>query len=297
MNRLLFLILVMGVSCGLSSCNLWRSATGKRKVVPVADSASLVIIKNPRFIGPDTGFSGTDTTTVNTAESTNDARQQALIQSLAPLWNAQTMFTTFNGKAKVHYEGKGESQDFSVVIRIEKDRKIWVSITGSLLGLSLEAARALITPDTIIAIDRIHKEVRILPLSEIGKLLPAQMDFSTLQSLIIGDILPASYPLNGAADTGQAIFLRAVGPDYSLQVSFSKSDTTITAQTLAAGEALFQAIYYNYSLIAGRRFASNRDLASSDKGEAYLINLDFSKAAFDEPVDMSFSIPAKYERK
>jgi hypothetical protein len=55
--------------------------------------------------------------------------------------------------------------------------------------------------------------------------------------------------------------------------------------------------YMGYSYADNRRFAFNRSITMQDKGESYNITLEFTKAAFDEPVDMSFSIPSRYERK
>lgn len=294
MNKCTLLLLLVFIACAISSCNVWRRGTGKRKAIPASDST---VVIGPADSGSkvyrDSALARIDSA-AGASDTVPDAAQLALLAVYRPLWEAQTAFSTFSGKAKVQYEGKGESHDLSATIRIEKDRKIWVSITA--LGL-LEVARALITPDSIIAIDRIHKEVRMLPFAEAGKVLPAQVDFATLQSLIVGGVLRTAYPLTKVTDTVGQLFLTASSADYVQRVTYSKSDTTISAQSLAARGALLQGIYFNYALIGGRQFPNNRDLTMSDKGETHFVKLEFSRAVFDEPVDMGFSIPAKYERK
>ena len=233
---------------------------------------------------------------VDTAASVAASDPQ-LLAALTPVWSRHITWNTFAGKAKVHYSGKGDQQDFSANIRMEAGRKVWVSITA--LGL-FEVARALITPDTIIVIDRIHKEVRILPFSEAGKVLPVAVDFPTLQQLLIGDVLRNNVTPATASAIAGMFNLAVTTPQYQQDADYNKADTTLARQDIKTGGvpgALLHIQYSDYSVQDGRRFAGNRVIDVVDKGEPYHAELDFGNVTFDGTPDFSFSVPAKYTRK
>ena len=285
MNKIVVTALLLAVMLTFSSCNLFRRVFHRKprhtagNVIP-ADNA---VAKTDTAKTP---FSGTDT-----------AKSTGMLSSLLPLWNRSIAYNTFSGKAKVHYEGKGDQQDFTAIIRMERGRKIWVSVIA--LGL-VEALRAQVTPDSVIAVDRIHHTVKALPASEAGKVLPAGFNFSTFQQLLIGDVLAGA----GSPDAvntlsgGQWQFTLTSGDTYQNAV-FTPRDSTLESQTVQAGQnAAFASIRYeNYGLEGGRRFSKHRIMQLRDKGEVYNVELEFSRAEFDVPVDMPFSIPARYDKK
>ncbi len=293
MNKLFLVFVALGILCGASSCNIWRKATGRQKRGEPAKDSALAQRTDPASTAGDTVHIRSDTVLVSGTPA-GDSLKQALLQKWLPLWDAQTAYSTFSGKAKMDYEGGGESQELSISIRMERDKRIWISVTG-LLGI--EGARALITPDTIIAIDRMHKEVRILPFSEADKLLPVHVDFATLQRLIIGDVLQTNYTPNELGDTTQSIVLRAVDPGFVQELTFNHADSLLVSQSLLAENSVLVSLYRDYETVSGRRFSKARELTMQDKGVRHRITLEFNKVSFDEPVDMNISIPQKYERK
>jgi hypothetical protein len=294
MNRLLPAIIALGFVFSMSSCSLWRRVTGRQK--PQVIDSMLAAPPDSMGIRPDTGIARMDTPAVM-PPALPDSADAALLQAWLPLWNARTAYATFSGKAKVHYEGAGDEKDFSISIQMERDKRIWISITGSFLGLSMEAVRALITPDTIVVINRLQKEVSSLPFAEAGKLLPVNVDFATLQSLIIGDVLPAGHVPDQVADTSNMLILTASSPDFDHVVQYSKPDTTLRFQHFRSAAASLLVDYAGYEMANGHRFARDRRMMMQNQGELHHLTLEFSQVSFDEPVNMNFSIPAKYERK
>ena len=73
---------------------------------------------------------------------------------------------------------------FSVTMRSRKDSAIWMSISPA---LGIEAARAVITKDSIKFIDRINSTYFVGDYNYISKLLHTELDFQMLQSLLIGN--------------------------------------------------------------------------------------------------------------
>ena len=72
---------------------------------------------------------------------------------LAAIRSKQVSFTTFSGKAKSKLSIDGNSNDVTLNIRILRGQKIWVSITAI---IGIEVARAMITPDSIIVINKLQ---------------------------------------------------------------------------------------------------------------------------------------------
>jgi hypothetical protein len=83
------------------------------------------------------------------------------------------------------YEGK--TTDFNVTLRCRKDSVIWMSITDPLLG-AVEAARVLLTRDSVKFMDRLHKEFFVGGYDTLRKMLNIDdLDFEMIQSLLIGN--------------------------------------------------------------------------------------------------------------
>ncbi|MEO6830835.1 MAG: DUF4292 domain-containing protein [Chitinophagaceae bacterium] len=288
MNRFFLAVATILLLFSSSSCNLYHALGGHWKnngsltTVPTHDSGIVKIDSEiARAIIPKTPVS---------ILPSNDSA----LKNWLPLWQKQTNFSSFSTKAKSHFEGKGEDHDFTANIRILKDQKIWVSITA--LGL-VEIARALITPDTIMAIDRYHKTAYVLPFSEADKLLPFSIDFKGLQSLLLGDVLASHNNPNRFHDSDNTVSLSFSDGLNGQMVVFSKADSSLINQYLVAPNTQVAATYSNFTTIGGRKIAQERLLNILNAGVQQTLQMTYDKIEFDKDLQMSFSIPAKYERK
>jgi len=96
-------------------------------------------------------------------------------------------YTTFSGRARIKYADRKNKTSFTANIRLEKDKRIWISISPM---MNIEVGRALITPDSIKIIDRINKEYTARSFDFIENYVDYPVDFTTLQELIIGTLVP-----------------------------------------------------------------------------------------------------------
>jgi hypothetical protein len=71
-----------------------------------------------------------------------------------------------------------------VNIRMKKDSIIWLSVTG----VGLEVARGIITPDSIVFMDKIHKDYFVFNYEQLSKQYNFDLNFALLQSVIIGNL-------------------------------------------------------------------------------------------------------------
>ena len=85
----------------------------------------------------------------------------------------------------IDLEGKGTATKVSGTLRIKKGEVIQMSI-APLLGI--EVARAEISPDGVLVIDRMNKRYVQVSFAEVKALANADLDFHTLQALFLNEV-------------------------------------------------------------------------------------------------------------
>ena len=95
-------------------------------------------------------------------------------------WNALTAKMSLS----LDWEGKGETK-VSGTLRIKKGEVVQLSI-APLLGI--EVARAEISPNGILVIDRMNKRYVEVSFAEVKALAKADLDFHTLQALFLNEL-------------------------------------------------------------------------------------------------------------
>jgi hypothetical protein len=206
----------------------------------------------------------------------------------------QTNFSTFSGKAKTKLDISGSSNDVTLNIRIQKDKKIWVSVTAI---AGIEVARAVITPDSIMLINRLQSLYVRKPFSYINKFAGKQVNYKTLESLLIGNAIPElltedSEFLSSNGNTtltgnlNDVVYKLILGPD--MKATQTNLGNQSAAQTLqVTNSAFIQA--------TNRVMPSQIDMASVVKDKKIQVNLHYTKADFDQPQEYPFSIPSRYQ--
>lgn len=215
--------------------------------------------------------------------------------SLEALLNNTISFSTFKGKAKMNYSGGGMSQDFTANIRMAKDSIIWIHVTAG-MGL-VNVARILITPDSFSLLNYLDKTGMKLHISEANQLLPAQVDFKTLQSFIIGEVLQTPYQRVAATqDMGDTWVMDIQGLNTNQVVNYSKADSTINNLQVLSTNGGFAGViqFANYTIVSSRKFALNRDININSNNELHHLDMIFNNATFDEVLDFPFAIPDSY---
>ncbi|MEO6633960.1 MAG: DUF4292 domain-containing protein, partial [Mucilaginibacter sp.] len=151
----------------------------------------------------------------------------------------QTNFNTFTGKAKTKLDINGNANDVTLNIRIQRDKKIWVSITAI---AGIEVARAMITPDSLLLINKLQSLYLRKPFSYVNKYAGQQVNYKTLESLLIGNAIPELLTENAAfkTDSGnttltgnlsEVLYKLMLGPDMkATQTNLSNQNAGQTLQ-------------------------------------------------------------------
>ncbi|MGF7041498.1 DUF4292 domain-containing protein [Mucilaginibacter lappiensis] len=206
----------------------------------------------------------------------------------------QVSFNTFAGRAKTKLDINGNSNDVTLNIRIQRDKKIWVSITAI---LGVEAARALITPDSILLINRLQGVYLRKPFSYVYKYASNQVNYKTLESLLIGNAIPEL--LNEKADVVNADGNTTLSGSlqdllYKLIVGADLKVTQTNLSNQNEGQSL-QVVNNTFIQATNRIMPSEIDIASVVKDKKIQVNLHYTKADYDVQQEYPFSIPASYE--
>lgn len=209
----------------------------------------------------------------------------------------QIQYSSFSGKAQMHFENKDQNQDLSGNIRMQKGKTIWASVVA--LGIA-EVARASITPDSLRAIVRIGKKAYALSYEEGLALIQAQVEFPVLQNLLIGNPLISDVPVKKAEEKDSLVLLTLVKDDFNEVLTYNKQTGALQHLELSSDKRDFKCTirYEKYGPITNKQpFAFNRYIVITNKGQEVKLDLEFSKAELDVPVDVSFSIPDSYTRQ
>jgi hypothetical protein len=285
MSRIVSFLLIILFSGWLSSCSLFRHGHGKKNMVAATDTTSHAADTGRIAITPIIPDTTRKTSIINTPG--NDAL--GLAQAC---WSKRLSYQSFAGKAKIHVETPDENNNFAAHFRIRKDSVIWVNV--NLAGIPV--ARVFVTTDSIFLIDYYHKEAKCLPLSQIAKILPAQVSFSSLQNLVIGEPLSQG-TITKAEITGDTLSVAVEDSSYIQHIVYSKSDSMMRAGVVTThkpGGPVTRSEYNNYEIDNNRKIATGRTLQLQIGSAVYLLEMDFTKIDFDTPLDYPFNIPRSY---
>ncbi|MDP4259342.1 MAG: DUF4292 domain-containing protein [Bacteroidota bacterium] len=278
---MLFVVIGMAVSC--------RSTKSIRRAMAVQhkDSAAIVVLP------------ATDSARLQSKEDLRNDSMRVMHTALEGLDSNRINFSTFSAKVRVNYEGgEGNGSDFTAYIHIKKDSLIWVSVSA-LLGI--EAFRMLITPDSVIILDKLKKIVRIRRVNYLQQEIHMPVDFKALQDLLVGNPM--------YLDTGNVLFYKREQAGLSIMTidSLFKNYTTLNATDHTLRHSKLDdtdpmrarscdLTYGDYDLRDGMRFSTYRKISVAEKSKLD-IELSFKQYNFNTPLSFTFSIPKNYKRK
>jgi hypothetical protein len=226
-------------------------------------------------------------------DSTTKALDNKIIK-LNAIRAGQTSFDAFSGKARAKLDIAGSSNDVTLNIRIKEDHKIWISVTAI---AGIEVARVLITPDSIMVINRMESLYVKKPFSYVNTFAGKEINYKTIESLIIGNAIPELISESAEVTTSpDNIVLTGNLQDlvYKLIIGPGMKATQTILNDQNAGQSL---LVNNNAFIqaGGRVLPSQIDITSLIKDKKIEVNLHYIKSQFDQPLDYPFSIPPRYK--
>ncbi|MFC5412281.1 DUF4292 domain-containing protein [Larkinella bovis] len=117
----------------------------------------------------------------------------------------QVDFDYLTAKSKVSFKSKEQDiNNANVNLRIDKDSLIWLSVSG----VGVEVARALITKDSVVIMDRIHREYSVYDYPTLSQRFNFNLNFGLIQSLLIGNLPLPQEPAQRVKNEKDYLLLR-----------------------------------------------------------------------------------------
>ena len=235
----------------------------------------------------------TKKTTLSNGKETEISRAERL-QVVRQVDAHQLRFTTFSGRAKSKMVINQDQYDVTANVRIEYDQAIWISVTA-LMGI--EAARVLITPDSIKMINRLKGEYLQEPFEYLYQFTTDKLDFNSLQQLLVGNVVQQTLTRDTQIwknGRGYSVQGNLGSYDYTVQLDSAYRPMRTTWEDVRQNE-LIEASYADYQHAAGQRFPNQMGISVAAPGLKIQAEMRFSRIVYDEILDMPFRIPDRYK--
>lgn len=208
-------------------------------------------------------------------------------------------FDYFVSKAKIRFQEGARTVNGTANIRMRKDSLIWFSISPS---VGVEVTRALISPDTVLIINRVDKEYYVFNYREISRYFDFPVDFNLIQAILLGNLpQPVDASTRIAKDEGRFLIKQQEGDlDYQTSVNTQNLKVENVVITEQPSEKFMNIQYMDFKAIQNLWFPHDLQMSltyKDDKGTRVTsLNLAFNKAEIsDKPLKFPFTLPEKYE--
>lgn len=206
--------------------------------------------------------------------------------------NFQFQTISLSGKLSADMPEQG-SIDAAYRMNIMKDSMIWLKVTK----LGMEGIRALITPTKIQVIDRLNSKVHIANFSKISKFVGMEVDFKTLQDLLLGNIpnIPTKDVTLEKGDKQSILKFITAGINFEYTIDNENQKLAKVNTLQAAKNQKATLSYYEFENVQNQPFSHNIVIEAKTKSD---VNAEFRHTKVEvnpTEISFSFSIPDGYE--
>lgn len=230
------------------------------------------------------------------ATISNEKPVQPVVQKPEVYLKHRLLYKTFSGRsdAQVHMENK--DQKVNLRVTMHKDQDLMVSAIA--MGM-LEVGRAYVTPDSVFALNRLNKTGYAMGYKEGTKILKADIPFGSLQDLLVGNpLLPVEAPVTGTSVQDSMITITQKKDSFVQVLQYDVRTQALKNLELKATNRSFECKvqYDDYRKIGiGQSFAYDRQIKIINNGKKINLNIQFTQADINRPVNTNFRIPPSYD--
>ena len=205
-------------------------------------------------------------------------------------------YKTFSGKATVKIEAGKLNQTVTANIKAEKGKQIFISAVA--MGIA-EVGRLNITPDSLQLINRLDKNYYSLGFKDGVAKLNAPIEFDMVENLFIGNPLIVNEKITNITHTKDLVTISITKGDFTQKLIYNRNTNNLDKQEINSSKEPFTCVinYKDYTGVNNQRFPMYREINLENNGKKMKMEMEFSKAEIDLPVNISFSIPSNYSKK
>lgn len=203
-------------------------------------------------------------------------------------------FNYFSSKGQLSLNSKKENLSSGVSIRMKKDSVIWVSVQP---GLGIEAARMMLTQDSVYVMNRLQKEYVATDYSFLRNRFQVDVNFEILQAILLGN-----YQQQGtekAMDEGELQHVQQMRENLLFDFFIGRLNSKLqqlNVQDKNTGNTI-AVLYSSFENIGQEPFAHALAAQVLQNGEVADFKINYSRVAVsDEALSFPFSVPSDYKR-
>ncbi|MDP2721223.1 MAG: DUF4292 domain-containing protein [Bacteroidales bacterium] len=230
----------------------------------------------------------------------------------AKLNENQLNFNSLSARFSLSFEMDKKMTNLRGQLRIQNDSVIWISFSPA---LGIEAARVLLSNDSVFFINRLNKTYFTGRYNLIDSLLNTTIDYDLLQSMLVGNDL-TQYDINkykSSVDGGLYKMTIRERRKIKRYIKSGEIATKVLVQQIWLDPENFkmrridlkeqgeeshnnlQVSYSDYVKIGGQLFPSKIHIDINSQKTIH-IDIDFGKTELNQEVSFPFSIPSKYDK-
>ncbi|OIQ23550.1 DUF4292 domain-containing protein [Lacinutrix sp. MedPE-SW] len=201
-------------------------------------------------------------------------------------------FKTLSGRLKIESIQESKSQSYTVSLRMEKDKVIWLSKLG--------IVRAIITPNRVAFYNKLDGTYFDGDFSYLSNLLGTDLDFNKVQNMIIGEpIFKVNTKEYEASVFNKSYLLQPKQQQdlFELFLLINPSHFKMDSQQIAQPKEarVLEINYDNYQEVDKEILPENIKIIAVENDEQLLINLELKNLSLDETLRFPFTIPSGYK--
>lgn len=219
-------------------------------------------------------------------------------------------FITLSYDADITYIAGGSETGLDGMIRIRKDSIIWISIRK----FGLEAARVMLSQDSVWVMDRINSQYFTGDYLFFSKQYKLEVDYNLIESLLLanplsdwsGDVVSEgcddkvckiSYPGRYRVNQGNKGSMPEGSAVTDQQVTFMKESGRLLSNTISIrGEnRKLVSEYRTWKNLQQQLFPVKTELTVDNQGTLLVLKLDADSYKMNEPDTYPFKIPGMYK--
>lgn len=254
-------------------------------------------------------------TMVTSCKAKKELKAELKEQGFSFLYNKmmenQISFDYLNARFSLVYEQDKNKTNLKGQLRIKNDSVIWLSFTPA---LGIEAARVLLTNDSIEFMNRLNKTFFSGKYELVDSLLHTTIDYAIIQSMLVGNDL-TQYDVNkfrSSVDNG--LYRMTIRERRKIKRFIKKGElnTRVLVQQIWLDPETYRiaridikeqgednnnklrVFYRDYIEVGDQLFPSEMRIEIVSN-KSIFIDVDFNKVTMNNPLRFPFKIPSKYE--
>lgn len=229
-------------------------------------------------------------------DEASDAEKQFALSTHNRLLTEKLDFNTLSSKLSIDIQSPKLNQSVNGTLRMQKDKAIWVSVTGP---FGIEVFRAMITPDSVLLLDKLQSKIVRRNISYLQNVVQLPLGFKDLQDLLMGNAVMAEGTVESYKVTDNALQLMIKTALLNNLVTLHKNqNNTITLSASRIVESntnrSSDIIYTDYRQLNGKDFSHGRNVVVNDGNAITKVNITYREPVFNTTLSFPFSIPKNF---